>query len=152
MTPDMTYDSTPMRIVYGVGLVVGTGVIQVLARFVLGWIIEVVPTPRLSHFPNFYMTVHTALAVLVLLFGIILQVTLWAMFYHFHMGELGDFGSSLYFSMVSFTTLGANELNLSHPHRMFGALESAVGMLMFGWSTALLVKVVHQTDHTDTQS
>jgi len=141
--------STPMRIMYGVGLVVGTGVIQVLARLMLGWMIDVLPTPRLSNYPNLYMTVHTALAVLVLLFGMILQVTLWALFYHFHMGELGDFGSSLYFSMVSFTTLGANELNLSHAHRIFGGIESAVGMLMFGWSTALLVKVVHQTDrHT----
>jgi hypothetical protein len=142
----MVEDSTPMRIVYGVGLVVGTGVIQVIARLVLGWLIDVLPTPRLSRYPNLYMTVHTALAVLVLLMGMILQVTLWALFYHFHMGELGDFASSVYFSMVSFTTLGANELNLSHAHRMIGALESAVGMLMFGWSTALLVKVVHQTD------
>jgi len=142
----MVDDGTPMRILYGVGLVIGTGVIQVLARLVLGWLIDVLPAPRQSNYPNLYMTVHTALAVLVLLAGMLLQVTLWALFYHFHMGELGDFGSSVYFSMVSFTTLGANELNLSHAHRMIGGLESAVGMLMFGWSTALLVKVVHQTD------
>ena len=142
----MVDDSTPVRIVYGVGLVVGTGVIQVAARLVLGWLIDVLPTPRLSNYPNLYMTVHGALAVLVLLLGIILQVTLWALFYHYHMGELGDFANSLYFSMVSFTTLGANELTLSQAHRMIGALESAVGMLMFGWSTALLVKVVRHTD------
>jgi hypothetical protein len=142
----MVDDATPLRILYGVGLVVGTGVIQVLARLVLAWLIDVLPTPRRSNYPNLYMTIHGALAVLVLLLGIILQVTLWALFYHFHMGELGDFASSLYFSMVSFTTLGANELALSHTHRMIGALESAVGMLMFGWSTALLVKVVRHTD------
>ena len=130
-----------------VGLVIGTGVIQVLARLLLSMDIDVVPAPRLSSHPQFYMTIHTALAVLVLLLGIMLQVTLWALFYHFHMGELGDFGSSLYFSMASFTTLGANELNLSHAHRMIGALESAVGMLMFGWSTALLVGVVQRSDH-----
>jgi hypothetical protein len=29
---------------------------------------------------------------------------------------------------------------------MVGALESAAGMLMFGWSTALLVRVVQRTD------
>ena len=31
-------------------------------------------------------------------------------------------------------------------HRIAGAVESAVGMLMFGWSTALLVRVVQRTD------
>jgi len=31
-------------------------------------------------------------------------------------------------------------------HRLVGALESAVGMMMFGWSTALLVSVVQRTD------
>jgi hypothetical protein len=30
-------------------------------------------------------------------------------------------------------------------HRLVGALEAAAGMLMFGWSTALLVAVVRRT-------
>lgn len=140
-------DGTTTAVAYGVGLVVGTGAIQILARLTLSWTMDAVPLPRLSRYPNFYMLVHSGLAVLILLAGMMLQVTLWALVYHFHMGELGSFGSSVYFSLASFTTLGANELNLSHAHRLIGALESAVGMLMFGWSTALLVKVVNQTDH-----
>jgi hypothetical protein len=32
---------------------------------------------------------------------------------------------------------------------MVGALGSAAGMLMFGWSTALLVRVVQRTDTTE---
>jgi hypothetical protein len=140
-------DSMLMGVVYGVGLIVGTGAIQVAARLTLNWTIDVVPTPRFSRYPTFYMLVHSGLAVLILLAGLMLQVTLWALVYHYHMRELGDFGGSLYFSLANFTTLGANDLSLSHAHRMIGALESAVGMLMFGWSTALLVKVVNQTDH-----
>ena len=45
------------------------------------------------------------------------------------------------------------QLALSHmmdvlppQHRMIGAFESAAGMMMFGWSTALLVAVVVRTD------
>jgi hypothetical protein len=34
---------------------------------------------------------------------------------------------------------------------MVGALESAAGMLMFGWSTALLVRVVQRTDRATGQ-
>jgi hypothetical protein len=61
------------------------------------------------------------------------------------MGELGSFANAAYFSLASFTTVGANELSLSPAHRLSGALEAAMGMLMFGWSTALLVPIVQRT-------
>jgi hypothetical protein len=70
-----------------------------------------------------------------------------ALVYHFHWDEFVDFNSALYFSLASFTTLGATDLALPPEHRMIGALEAAAGMLMFGWSTALLVGVVQRTDH-----
>jgi hypothetical protein len=54
-------------------------------------------------------------------------------------GEFGSFNNARYFSLASFTTLGATELTLPPAHRMVGAFESAAGMMMFGWSTALLV-------------
>ena len=37
-------------------------------------------------------------------------------------------------------------LALPRPHRMVGAIEAAAGMMMFGWSTALLVSVVQRTN------
>ena len=64
---------------------------------------------------------------------------MWAVVYHDHWNEFVDLKSALYFSLASFTTLGANDLALPPDHRMIGALEAAAGMLMFGWSTALLV-------------
>ena len=79
------------------------------------------------------------------------KVALWALLYHFDWGEFKTFSGALYFSLASFTTVGANELHLSSPHRMVGALESAAGMLMFGWSTALLVKVVLRSERSGTQ-
>jgi hypothetical protein len=80
-------------------------------------------------------------AVFVLMSGMVGEICLWALLYY-AWGELGGFATSVYFSLASFTTVGAAELVLSPPHRMVGALESAVGMLMFGWSTALLFDVI----------
>ena len=54
--------------------------------------------------------------------------------------------NAVYRIIDGLTTLGANDLTLSNGHRIAGAVESAVGMLMFGWSTALLVRVVQRTD------
>jgi hypothetical protein len=137
---------TFMRLVRGALLVVGTGMVQVLAQLTLSGMMEVLPHPRQSSLPTFYMLAHSVVAVVVLMTGHMLQVTMWALLYHFDLGEFRNFGSALYFSLASFTTVGAGELSLSPGHRMVGALESAAGMLMFGWSTALLVRVVQRTD------
>ena len=138
-----------MRVARGVVLVGGTGVVQVLAQFTLSRTMEVMPQPRLSTRPTFYMLAHSVIAVLVLMAGHMLQVTLWASLYYFEWGEFGSFGKAFYFSLASFTTVGAGELSLPPAQRMVGALEAAVGMLMFGWSTALLVHVVRSTDRKE---
>jgi hypothetical protein len=141
-------DDTGMRIVRGVLMVGGTGIVQVFAQLTLSRMMEILPHPRASSRPTFFMVAHSVIAVLVLMTGHMLQVTLWALLYHFDWGEFRTFDGALYFSLASFTTVGASELTLSPGHRMVGALESAVGMLMFGWSTALLVRVVQRTDRT----
>jgi hypothetical protein len=135
-----------MRMMRGALLLAATGMIQVLAQLLLSRTLEILPHPRHSSAPTFYMLAHSVVAVLVLMAGHMLQVTLWALLYHYEWNEFRNFGTALYFSLASFTTVGANELTLLPSHRMVGALESAAGMLMFGWSTALLVRVVQRTD------
>jgi Ion channel len=87
----------------------------------------------------------TIAAVIVLMIGHLCQVSIWAWRY-WSWGEVGGFVSSFYFSLASFTTVGASDLVLSSTHRMVGAIESAIGMLMFGWSTALLVALIQRVD------
>jgi hypothetical protein len=81
---------------------------------------------------------------MVLIFGHLAQVVLWAVVY-LVLGDLHGFADAMYFSLASFTTVGAAELELSKEHRLLGALEAGVGALMFGWSTALLVALVGRT-------
>ena len=140
-----------MRLVRGVLMIGATGVVQVFAQLVLSRMMEILPHPRQSSLPTFFMLAHSVVAVLVLMAGHLLQVTLWALLYHFDWGEFKNFGTALYFSLASFTTVGADELHLSPGHRMVGALESAAGRLMFGCSTALLVRVVQRTDRATGQ-
>jgi hypothetical protein len=87
----------------------------------------------------------TVAAISVLMIGHLTQVAIWAVRY-WSWGELGDFMNCFYFSLASFTTVGASELDLSPTHRMVGAIESALGMLMFGWSTALLVALIQRVE------
>ncbi|HYZ33027.1 MAG TPA: ion channel [Crenalkalicoccus sp.] len=81
------------------------------------------------------------LVVFVLIAGHLVQVGLWTLLYR-SLGEFRSLADAIYFSLANFTTIGAAELELSRRHRVLGALEGGVGMLMFGWSTALLVALV----------
>ena len=57
------------------------------------------------------------------------------------LGALPDFESALYFSTTSFTTIGYGDVVLERSWRLFGAVEGANGLLLFGWSTAFLIAV-----------
>lgn len=135
------------HIVRGILMVGATGVVQVLAQYTLSHLMDVLPSPPESRFPRFFMLTHSVGAVMILLVGHVVQVLLWAMLYYFDWHAFRSFGDAVYFSLASFTTLGASELTLPVNHRMIGAFESAAGVMMFGWSTALLVAVVVRTDH-----
>lgn len=54
-------------------------------------------------------------------------------------GAIDDFDRSLYFSTVTFSTLGYGDVILTPEWRLLGALEGISGFLLIGWSTAYLV-------------
>lgn len=68
------------------------------------------------------------------------EIWLYGMVY-FALGALPDFESALYFSTTSFTTIGYGDVVLEKNWRLFGAVEGANGLLLFGWSTAFLIAV-----------
>jgi voltage-gated potassium channel len=57
-------------------------------------------------------------------------------------GALTDLETAAYFSLTSYTTVGYGDVVLPEPWRLLGPLEAAVGVLMLGWSTGILVAVI----------
>ena len=49
--------------------------------------------------------------------------------------------AAVYFSLVSYTTLGYGDVTLAPAFRILGAMASVTGILMFGLTTAFLVSV-----------
>ena len=126
-------------------MVVATAAVQLAAQLILDRIVETLPRARAGEFAGFHKMAFTTTAVVVLMCGHLGQVTIWALRYY-EWGELHGFINSFYFSLASFTTVGANEIELTRDHRMTGAIESALGMLMFGWSTALIFEIIQRAD------
>ena len=57
------------------------------------------------------------------------------------LGVFNDVETAAYFSTSSFTTVGFGDVLIEKDWRMLGAMESAAGFLLLGWSTAFLVSV-----------
>ena len=69
------------------------------------------------------------------------EIAVWALFYWWQKC-LPDAESSLYFSGVTYTTLGYGDLVLPKEWRLLGPVEGLTGILMCGLSTGFFFAVV----------
>ena len=81
--------------------------------------------------------------VLFLLIPIVLDVTLWATFYYVN-GALPSFEEAIYFSTVTFTTVGYGDIVLDREWRQLATFEAVNGWIIFGWATALIMAVIQR--------
>ncbi|MEM1382435.1 MAG: potassium channel family protein [Pseudomonadota bacterium] len=72
-----------------------------------------------------------------------LQVWVWAVAVLW-LQALPDFEASVYFSLVTATTVGYGDVVLPEGFRIFGGMGAVTGLLTFGLSTAFLIGVVER--------
>jgi hypothetical protein len=91
------------------------------------------------------LSVLTITAV-VLVFLHAIEIMVWAGVYKTLVpaGELADFEAAVYFSFVTFTTLGYGDITLSEGYRLLSGIQALNGILLVGWSTALMFVVVQK--------
>jgi len=88
--------------------------------------------------------------VLLIVFFSLVESTVWAI-YFYSMATFPSFEESLYFSLVTFTTLGYGDVTLPVGYRLLGALEAANGIIIFGWSTALVISAIQKLQFSSSQ-
>jgi hypothetical protein len=129
----------------GIVVVTGTLLLQVATQMLLLRVLaRHLATGHPFVRPLLRSFVVTTLATFSLIFGHLAQVLLWALFY-LALEQFDGFADAAYFSLASYTTIGPADLELSRNHRVLGALEAGLGVLMFGWSTATLVALMDRT-------
>ncbi|MDR6952109.1 hypothetical protein J2X65_001460 [Ancylobacter sp. 3268] len=89
------------------------------------------------------LTVALVATYLVMLAAHVLEVGLWGYLFDF-LGLAERTEDAYYSAFVNYTTLGYGGSQRVVETRLLGPLASANGILMFGWSTAILVLVVQR--------
>jgi voltage-gated potassium channel Kch len=88
-------------------------------------------------------TAASVIWIVFLIIPILIDVSLWAVFYYFQ-GALPSFEESLYFSIVTFTTVGYGDVVLGREWRLLATFEAMNGWIIFGWATALIIAFVQR--------
>lgn len=77
----------------------------------------------------------------------IVQIYVWAFAFRnlLPSGVFETLEEALYFSFVTFTTLGYGDITLTNEWRILSGFEALTGVLLIGWSTAMSFAVVSKT-------
>ena len=76
-----------------------------------------------------------------------LEIVIWALVYlaFVPINELASLEEAVYFSFVTFTTLGYGDITLSDGWRVLSGIEALNGIILVGWTTAMIFSVVQHT-------
>ena len=102
------------------------------------WLRRTVGEPKEQTFlRSLWLLVQLFAALLVLH---LMQVSLWAGLYAWSIGW--DFNTALYFSTVTYATIGYGDVVPPPEWRLVAVTEGLTGVLMLGWSSAIIFAVV----------
>lgn len=91
---------------------------------------------------NDFLSSFAMLVFLVMFFTLLHggQCTLWAAVYYLNpqISSLSSFSESIYFSLITFTTIGYGDVVIDSEWRILSGLEAINGIMLVGWSTAMV--------------
>lgn len=135
------------ELLYGILVSLVTVVLHSVASvFLVRVMLAVSRKVRVRH-PMRSLLLGMMLTGAILTFAHLLEVAIWATAYVVVGGVAHD-NDSYYLAFVNFTTLGYGDLLPTHRWRLLGPITAANGMLLFGWSTALIFATLTRLSDT----
>src|ERR1700751_3268492 len=133
------YSSMTLPLLFGFCTFICTLFIHTLGFFIImtliEWYIQKGYVSSLSH-----NVLAVSVTVILVLVSHICSIALWAWVFIL-LGGFGSFETAFFFSTVNYTTLGYGDIILSKAWRLLGPLEAVNGVIMLGWTTAIIFAV-----------
>lgn len=98
---------------------------------------------RLEHIDALSLrgAVFTGSIVLAMFFLHGLEIMAFAVMF-WGLGAIPGFEDAVYYSTISYSTVGYHDAHMAFDWRMLGAVESVLGIFLIGWSTAFFFLVL----------
>jgi hypothetical protein len=107
------------------------------------WVARVASERATSH-PSLRLATVMIETVSVLMAAHIAEVAVWSLTYWI-VGAAPAGTDLIYFSFVNYTTLGYGDVTPIERWRLLGPMTAMNGVLLFGWSTAVIFAVLRST-------
>lgn len=136
----------------GQEIAVGLGLVCLVTIIHATFMMIGIRTVEAIHRPHTPLRGMLSRVVLVALFtgwmfiGTVLEGLVWAWYYLSNpaIKALPDLETALYFSMVTFTSVGYGDIVLTGSWRILASLQAANGVIIFGWTTGLIFYVIQR--------
>jgi hypothetical protein len=97
---------------------------------------------NVSH-PTLRLIAVMIAAVLMLMIAHLVEVLVWALSYAI-LSVAPEGADRIYFAFVNYTTLGYGDITPLERWRLLGPMTAMNGVLLFGWSTAVIFEVLQK--------
>jgi hypothetical protein len=131
------------QIIVGAGVSLCTIVIHALVMTVVVWAAQRASTAKVAH-PRLPLVLVMIAIVSVLMTAHTFEVTVWSLAYAIF-GAAPAGADPFYFAFVNYTTLGYGDVVPVERWRLLGPVTAMNGVLLFGWSTAVIFEVLRRT-------
>jgi len=131
------------QIAIGSLLMIVTTFVHAGCTFAALWALRMMHADRWGLRTRWRRVTLVATLVLIMFIAAILESGIWAATYLL-VGAISAFEPALYFSTVTFTTLGYGDVTLDESWRLLASFEAANGIIMFGWTTALIFAFIQR--------
>jgi hypothetical protein len=134
-----------MSVQFLVGSIVGAINIMIHALVTIG-AVGFARWAGLRHtvWPKFHLMAVMVATATVLIVAHTLEIFVWTLAYAV-VGVAPEGSDLLYFAFVNYTTLGYGDITPMRAWRLIAPMTAMNGILMFGWSTAVLFEVLRKT-------
>lgn len=119
-------------------LLITTGIHTLVTKGIVSSISKLTKRKKRYLIPKSYWI---GFVVLTIIFATVFESLVWAVAY-LRFNVIEGLEEAVYFSLVSYTTLGFGDITLSESYRLMSAIEAANGIIIFGWSTAIVMAIV----------
>jgi len=131
------------QILIGSAMIALTVVIQIAGIIGLIAYLKARGARVVGHLNYIVMTRVLVVTILGIFFVHTAEIWIWAALYLW-LGEFETMERSLYFSTVTFTTLGYGDITLQERWQLLSGFEAANGIILFGVSTAFVFGVIRK--------
>ena len=134
------------QIAVGLGICLVNIAIHAVIMAVLTWTAHrTVSTTQAVH-PHVRLVLVMMATVTVLMAAHIVEIGVWGLTY-VSMEVVHDRGDAYYLAFVNYTTLGYGDVLPVKRWRLLGPMTAMNGVLLFGWSTAVIYDILRTVAH-----